>query len=62
MCPGLDLDLENISLRLPSQMNINCIKLAIETNHLRHSVNSISLENPDKHKSYLKPPFKNNLK
>lgn len=62
MCPGLYLDLENISSRLPSQVNINCIKLAIQTNHLSHSVNSAPLENPDKHKSYLKHPFKSNLK
>lgn len=62
MCPGLYRDLENTSLRLSSQVNIDCIKLAIETNHLSHSVNSVPLENPDKHKPYLKPPSKNNLK
>lgn len=62
MCPGLYRDLENTSLRLSSQVNIDCTKLATETNHLSHSVNSVPPENPDKHKPYLKPPSKNNLK
>lgn len=62
MCPGLDLDLDNLSLRLTSKVNLDWIKLTIKTNHSSHPVNSVPLENPDKHKWYVKPPFRNNLK
>lgn len=60
MGPGLDLD--SLSLIFPSQVNLDYIKLTIRTNHPSHSVNSDPLDNADKHKSYVKPPFRKNLK